>query len=205
MLSFWHFPPNERFVLPMAPLWLLGVATELRHVGGVVRAAFRNPDRGQRVAGAVLVGMMLLVGGWCGWRQVELLVWGLPAAFADHRGRFADTAATMQYIRERLPAEATVLAEMDPTVWLRTGRRGARNIVSTTYWYHNDDAGLEREYADAAAYSKRHGIGYVLLNEWDYARDLTPEAHAAIQRRLRADERLELVYAAGRSGLYRVR
>lgn len=205
MLVVWHFPPNERFVLPMGPLWLLGLYTELAHVGGVVRAAFRNPDRGQRVAGGVLVGVMALVVGWCGARQVDLLVRGLPAALADHAGRFRDTEATMGYIRERLPAEATVLAEMDPTVYLRTGRRGARNIVTTIHWYRSDDAGMERDYGNAAEYCRQRGIGYVLLNEWDYSRDLTPEAHREIQKRLGADGRLERLFSTGRSALYRVR
>ena len=204
-LVVWHFPPNERFVLPMGPLWLLGIYTEFTHVGGVVGKAFRNPDRGQRVAGGVLVGVMVLVAAWCGWRQVELLVDGMPTTLADHRRRFDDTAATMTYIREKLPAEATVLAEMDPTVYLRTNRRGARNIVTTIHWYHNDDAGMERDYANAADYCKRRGIGYILLNRWDYARDLSPAAHEAIQRRLAADGRLELVFSSGPAALYRVR
>jgi hypothetical protein len=205
MLVVWHFPPNERFVLPMGPLWLLGIYTEFTHVGGVVRKAFRNPDRGQRVAGGVLVGMMTIVAGWCVARQAELLVQGMPTTFADHSRRFHDATATINYIREKLPAEATVLAEMDPTVFLRTNRRGARNIVTTIHWYHNDDAGMERDYANAADYCKRLGIGYILLNRWDYSRDLSPAAHAAIQRRLATDGRLELVFSSGPAALYRVR
>lgn len=111
----------------------------------------------------------------------------------------------MGYIRERLPAEATVLAEMDPTVYLRTGRRGARNIVTTIHWYRSDDAGMERDYGNAAEYCRQRGIGYVLLNEWDYSRDLTPEAHREIQKRLGADGRMERLFSTGRSALYRVR
>jgi hypothetical protein len=205
LLVVWHFPPNERFVLPMGPLWLLGIATEFLHVGGVIRAAFRNPDRGQRVAGGVLVGVMAVVAGWCGWRQVDLLAWGIPAAMRDHDRRFRETAAAMEYLRERLPAEASVLSGTDPAVYLRSGRRGAGHFVPTIHWYRTDQKALEREYSDAPGYCKRLGIGYILLHDWEYARDLPPETHAAIHRQLRADARLELVFSSGPAALYRVR
>ena len=58
ILVVWHFPPNERFVLPLAPLLLAGLITELEHLASMIRLALRHKDVGQRVVAA---GMGLVV------------------------------------------------------------------------------------------------------------------------------------------------
>src|SRR5439155_586734 len=58
ILLIWHFPPNERFVLPFFPLLLAGLVAEVEYI---VRAARRHKDFGQRVAGMMISGAMLFV------------------------------------------------------------------------------------------------------------------------------------------------
>ena len=49
ILAVWHYPPNERFVLPLFPLLLAGLFTELDHLAGMLRKALRHKDPAQRV------------------------------------------------------------------------------------------------------------------------------------------------------------
>ena len=62
ILILWHFPPNERFVLPLLPLVLAGLVTEFEQLYANIRAAFRHKDRSQRVAAGIFgVGVWLVV------------------------------------------------------------------------------------------------------------------------------------------------
>ncbi|MFN8814967.1 MAG: ArnT family glycosyltransferase [Acidobacteriota bacterium] len=205
MLIVWHFPPNERFAMPVAPLWFLGIFSEFTHILGTIHKAFQKPDFGQKIAGAVIALLLLSTLGWCASRQFSLVTSDLPVFFSSQSRRFHDSEPTIRYIRENLPADATILAEMDPTLFLRSGRRAAGYILNTVHWYRGDEDARAAAYSDAAQYCKRLGIRYVLLNQWDFSRDLTPEAHDTILRRLPADPRLELVYSSGPSALYRIR
>ena len=59
ILMLWHFPPNERFVLPLYPLLLAGLVTELAHLAKMLRAAFGHKDRGQRMVAAIFSAEVL--------------------------------------------------------------------------------------------------------------------------------------------------
>ncbi len=61
MMLIWHFPPNQRFVLPLAPLLLAGFWSEATHFAGLVQAAFRHKDRSQRVVAYGFTGFLLLI------------------------------------------------------------------------------------------------------------------------------------------------
>src|ERR1700676_4230672 len=49
-LAGWHYPPTERFVLPLFPLLIVGLITELEHLWNVIRKTLHHRDAGQRVA-----------------------------------------------------------------------------------------------------------------------------------------------------------
>jgi hypothetical protein len=63
ILLIWHYPPNERFVLPLFPLLLAGLIEELDHIVEMLRGAFRHKDAGQRIAGRVLAAGVVTVFG----------------------------------------------------------------------------------------------------------------------------------------------
>ena len=58
MLVIWHFPPNERFVLPLAPLAFAGLVTEMEHFVGMAREGLKHREASQRVAAAVMLGLV---------------------------------------------------------------------------------------------------------------------------------------------------
>ena len=53
ILAVWHYPPNERFVLPLFPLLIAGLATELEHFWNMLRKALHHKDVSQRVMATV--------------------------------------------------------------------------------------------------------------------------------------------------------
>ncbi len=63
ILLIWHYPPNERFVLPLYPLLIAGLVEELDHLVQMLRPGFRHKDAGQRIAARVLAGGVVLVFG----------------------------------------------------------------------------------------------------------------------------------------------
>ena len=64
MLVVWHFPPTERFVLPIFPLLAAGLVVELEHLTQMLRTAFRHKDVSQRVvAGGFALVVLALFGG----------------------------------------------------------------------------------------------------------------------------------------------
>ena len=66
VLLLWHGIPNQRLVLPLAPLLLAGFWTEAVHFGALVRTSLKHPDRSQRV---VAYGFAGFLGGDSGDRR----------------------------------------------------------------------------------------------------------------------------------------
>jgi hypothetical protein len=205
ILVVWPFPPTERLVLPVVPLWLVGLYTELRRLGANIFAVFRKPEMSQRVAGGVITACLAGLLVYCGWRQFELMTVGLPRFYEEHAERLVKSEPVMAWIRANLPADAKILAEVDPLVYLRTGRRGAGVFQNTIHWYRENHGERTEGYLRGPEYAREQRIGYLLLNEWDYSRDMPAEEQARMLRGLRSDPRLELLFSSGPSAIYRVR
>jgi len=204
MLAVWHFPPNERFMLPIAPLWLAGLWTEMAHLAANVRSALHHRDRSQRIVAAgfgAFVAALLL---FCGWKMADASRTLLPSTYALEAQRLRDTQPMMDWIRANLPRDARLMSEKDPTLFLRTGLRGGKRFPPTAYWYREDFHGLAQAFLDSPRFSREHGFTHLYVDDWDYARDLTPEAHRAILDGFRRHPQLELLHESGRSRLYRV-
>ncbi len=207
MLVFWHFPPTERLMLPIAPLWLAGLYLELRKLGENIYKVFQKPETSQKVAGGIIGGLLAGALLFCGWRQWELLTDGLPQFYEEHAQRLEQSEASMQFIREKLPADARFLSENDPLLYLRTGRQGSglEMILNTIHWYREDHAARTADHAEAPAYARKHHLDYFLLNDWDYGRDMPNEEQQKLLKSLRADGRLEQIFVSGSTAIYRVR
>ncbi len=205
ILIIWPFPPTERLMLPVVPLWLAGLYLELRRLAMNILSVFRKPETSQKVAGAVITALLSLTLLYCGYRQWNLLTNGLPQFYEDHASRIQRSEPAMQWIRANLPTEARVLSANDPLLYLRTGRRGAAIIQNTIHWYREDHAARTADYIAAPAYAQKHRLEYLLLNDWDYSRDMPTEEHAKLIQSLRANPSLELLFSSGPSQVYRFR
>jgi hypothetical protein len=206
LLAVWNFPPTERLVLPIAPLWLAGLLTEMKHLAANIAAVFGKPDRGQKFAGALVAVVLSSAFLYCGARQSQLISAGLPKFFQDHVERLQQSEPAMAWIRQNLPSGATFLCENDPLLFLRTGRRGAGLVfLPTIHWYRNDQDARTAGFASAARFATERNLGYFLLNDWDYSRDMPSGQHAKLIRTLKQEPRFELLFRDGPTSVYRLR
>lgn len=205
MLVFWHFPPNERFMLPIAPLWFLGFWTEMRNLAVNVAKVFRQKKTEQKVAGAVMASLVTAAMAGCAWRQFDLLTNTLPEFYELHARRLAESESAMSWIREKLPPTAHFLAENDPLLYLRTGRRGVGMMLTTIHWYRDDHAARTADHADAPEHARPLGLQYFLLNDWDFARDMPADENRKLHERFRNDSRMVEVHRSGPTAIYRFR
>jgi hypothetical protein len=205
LLALWYYPPNERFMLPIAPLWLTGFYTEMKRVADNIAGVFRKPEMSQKIAGTVIVGLFGILFLLCGARQWTLVTEGLPRFYTEHAERLQQSEPAMIWIRENLPIGALFVAENDPLLYLRTGRRGAGLFPPTIFWYREDQPARTAAYIDAPAFGRTQNLGYLLLNAWDWSGDMPAAEHSRMIDLLKHDSRLERIFISGPTAVYRIR
>ncbi len=173
ILLVWHFPPDQRFVFPLYPLLLMGLATEIRNICGALRLAWTKPAFADRFAvagfGAALAGRgrfrdflhCLRIGAFCS-RSIRVL---------SDRFRSAPRRLRMARSQSR-PSDANVYAYQDPVVYLYTGLKACRLPIPPKFYYHGDDDGIDKLMGSMADFARGHRLEYLLLTPDDYYRDL---------------------------------
>lgn len=203
MLLVWHYPPNERFVLPLCPLLVMGLASEIESLTSMLRLGLRHREMGQRVAGAVLTAVtgIVIVAG-CG-LQLYLTFDFLRESEADYRARLADFRAAYTWIDAHLPASAEVLSNDDTLLYAYTGRRGNCAPLMPRWWYSEEHAKTVQVFRDIVPYSRSRGFGYVYATSDDLAR-WTSEDIGAVEQSIRENRQLTPLFAKGIGTLYQV-
>jgi hypothetical protein len=128
----------------------------------------------------------------------------LPETYAVEAQRLKTTEPAMAWMRAHLPSDARVMSENDPMLYLRTGLRGAKRFPPTIYWYRETMKDLRDVYLDTPRFARELGFTHLYFNDWDYARDLSEEAHREIIAGLKKHPKLELLFESGESHIYRI-
>ena len=132
LLLVWHYPPDERFLFPIMPVFVAGCWQEIAVLRGRLpkRLAARRP-----IAAAVAAAVCLWIGlGW--WHSFR---------FLDEIREIARLNRTVYaWIARNTPSDATFLAYDDVVLHLYTGRTGYRPVVPTRFFYRDDEAAVER-------------------------------------------------------------
>jgi hypothetical protein len=171
MLLVWHYPPNQRFVLPIFPLAAAGLVAELEHFFHMLRAAFRRKDTGQRVVGGIfaMVVFSILAGAF----TLELLMTFkfMPQVARAARAQLIETRATYTWIEQHLPASAAILSDDDAALYLYTGHRGNSAMVMPRWWYDGDQQKITSFYKDVVPYCRSRGLDYFLATSSEHSAD----------------------------------
>ncbi len=204
-LLFWHYPSNQRLLFPLAPLFLAGLYAELAAVFSMLRAGWKRPDRGQRVAAAAIAGMVasLLLAGVI--LQGITLSVVLPRTFALCRRDMLAERASFRWIDENLPRQARVLTHDDAFLYLSTGRKAMRVTLPPKPYYFEDRASLLAIEPELAPYARQRGFNYVSGFPFDAVLGADGGLGRELQTRLSEDPALSPVYQAGSTSLYRLR
>jgi hypothetical protein len=206
MLVLWHFPPTERFVLPLFPLLAAGLVAELEHLAQMFRAGFKHVDIGQRAVAAILAfGFAAIVCGALG-LQLFLSLRGLHGQAADARSELAEMRKTYAWIDRNTSISAPILSNDDPLLYLYTGHEGNTAPLLSRWWYAEDHEKFVDFFRRVAPYCRSRGIKYVLSTKSDMSRWTGDEDTAAVQQAMRENPDLEKLYEAPDGAvLYRVR
>jgi len=204
-LLVWHFPPNERFVLPMLPLALAGLLTEIEHLASMLRAGLRHRDTGQRVvaAGMLLAVASILIGA------VGLQIYVgqvlLPEQQSAHRISNASRTAAYDWIRAKLPPNALLLSSEDALVFLHTGRHAMRRTLPPSYWYREDHARIIDWMSNIRAFTEEHGLTYFSFTGVDFRQGIASNDQEAIEKAIHASPDLSPLYQTETAAVYRLR
>jgi len=161
MLALWAWPPT-RFLAPLLPIMLFYAYLGARQAGEWARLA---PHRAGWVIGGL--GMLLAVqSGQALARSVrEVAVHGrvgIPNLDLDD---WAETQHLLAWIREHTPADAVVMGNIDPLVYLFTGRQALRGFRQDPYLLHYSFDPAARPSGDAPEWMEsaaEQGAGYLV-------------------------------------------
>jgi len=204
-LVVWHFPPNERFVLPFLPLALAGLMTEMEHLASMLRKGLSHRDASQRVvaAGMLLAVASVLIGAVA--LQVYVGQVLLPEQETARRVANADRVAAYDWIRTKLPRDATLLSSEDALLFLNTGRHAMRRTLPPPYWYREDHARIIDWMSNFRAFTQEHGLTYFVFSGIDFRQGITSDDGYAIQEAIRSSPDLSPLYQAETATVYKLR
>jgi hypothetical protein len=206
MLIVWHFPPTERFVLPIFPLLAAGLVTELEHLIDMLRAAFRHKDASQRAVAGVFALIVFAIFGSALALQLFMTFKAMPGQAAEDRAHLADTKQTYSWIAQNLPPEAGILSNDDPLLYLYTGHRGNSAPLLPRWWYAGDHASLVGFFANIVPYCRDRGFEYLLSTSSDMSRWTGEEDAQAVQRVIQKNPQLEAIHTGSDGAtIYRIR
>ena len=197
-LLFWHYVPDERFLLPVFPVLLAGLSAEVLNLVRVARASR------QRVAAGVVWAALAALVALAAVRAGAALVSVLPRFVAYHRGLLESHRPVYRWMEANLPRDAALLAYQDPLVYLYTGRPACRLVIPAKPLYRGDRRALEKMFEAPAAYACRKRLSYAVLTPIDFNAELTEPERRAAARLLRRDPRLRPLYESAAASIYRV-
>jgi hypothetical protein len=206
MLIVWHFPPTERFVLPIFPLLAAGLVVELEHLGQMLRTAFRHKDVSQRVvAGGFAVVVVAIFGGALA-LQLFVTFKAMPDQARVDRENLRETRETYAWISQHLRAGAGILSNDDPSLFLYTGHPGNYAPLMPRWWYASDHEKIIGFFKDVVPYCRMRGFEYILATSADVGRWTGEEDAPAVERAMTENPLLERVYRAPSGAtIYRVK
>jgi hypothetical protein len=200
----WHYPPHNRFVLPILPVLLAGFWTELKHLAGIVRQSFRKPKREDRIAAAVVTAGLAVFALFAASRIHYGLTDFLPGVLGHHRRALAANLEAYRWISKNAPPEARIFAYGDPLVYLYTGRKACSLRLPPKLLYKGDNRGIEEFVYSLPNFVREFHLDYVLFTLGDFQLDSPEVGFAALKRVLNENATFQLRYQGPQAAVYRV-
>jgi hypothetical protein len=205
LLLVWHFPPNERFVLPLFPLALAGLLVEGEHFVSLLQSSRRHKDRSQRVVAVGMIGGAATFAAALLALQVYVGFVYLPADARSHRAEKLERERSYRWLAANTPQDAAVLSADDGLLYLYTGRKAMRRPVPPFLWYREDHAGTVAWLGEPEQFARAHGLAYFDFAGIDVSLGVGDEDSAAIMKKLTASRELEPLLRQGKITLYSIR
>lgn len=195
LLLVWDFPPNDRFLIPVLPLLILGLWTEASHLGRIARHAWRRPERSQKAAAVVAGSLVVCLAAALVARNADAAWNILPALAGQRRAAAARSRPLYEWIARHTPPDATFFAGSDPPLYLYTGRQATSVRTPMRDYYRVDRAAILAESAKLAEFARARRLDYLLLTPTDFEFGPLPDQQRRAAREAVArDTQLRTVY-----------
>jgi hypothetical protein len=203
LLLVWHFPPDQRFVFPLYPLLLMGLATELGNIWRILRLTWAKPAFADRFAAAGAGALLAGIAAFAGFCTIFGLAHFIPDLFASYRADFEARRPAYEWIARHAPADAKVYAYEDPLVFLYTGHKACRLPIPPKLLYHSDDGAIVKLMGSMADFARGNRLDYLLLTPDDYHRDLNERGTRGLTEAMQSGS-FQQVYASKGAAIYRL-
>ena len=195
LMLFWHCPPDLRLFAHLAPLLVLGLWFECRHIWRLARCR-------KGMTGMLAAGSVLAFGAYLGCSIVHARLVALPALERLARVEMAARRTGYAAIRQITPANATLLSDQDVLLSLNTHRSAYRTIHSPRLFYPIQKDRIRAAFA-ALPDSSIRPWDYVLVGRFDWRHELDAENREKLRREIESRSDLELVWRGDVGSLYR--
>jgi hypothetical protein len=185
------------------PLAFAGLLVEMERLTAMVRTCLRHKDTSQRVAAALMAGVVVLILGGSFALQAYVGTAFLKATAQQHRVRNVDHRVAYAWMRANLPSGAAVIAYNDPVLYLYTGHASISRPLPPALWYAEDHARSLELYRELPEYAREHGADYIYYTTADLRRDMGDSDTTAIEESIRSNNRFTQIYQSGIGTIYR--
>ena len=200
MLLLWHFEPNQRFVLPLAPLLLAGFCFEMVHLAGLLSAAATNRNLIPRMAARSLAGCLLTILTVGLILQIGMSIGVVPQLARNDRANTREYSSLYHWIAQNLPPTANILWQDDTALYLATGHHSVSYVVPPRQFEATGrNAGEAARFRHIDEYAREQHLGYILVAK------IGLRHNDEVLRVAAANPNLELVHEEAGGVLYRVR
>ena len=202
ILLVWHFPPDERFLLPILPLLLAGFATEGEHLAGIMKDGWSR-SRPNRILACGLAAGLAAVAGLAIVLDVEALFYQFPGIIAQHRTVLASKRAAFRWIAQNTP-DGSFFAYDDVVFFLYTGHHAVSLPVLPMPFYREDRNGILQPIRAMPSFAREQNLEYLLLTATDFHRELPGPERAEARKILTQEPDFETAYQSDLCTVYRV-
>jgi hypothetical protein len=199
----WHYPPNERFLIPILPLFAYGAQAELRHLGALLRTAWHSGKSDQRVTAGIIA---VALGAVCLWGCSMVIVahcFILPGLTPRYRAQLESNRKVYEWINQNISPAEPILTAYDATAFLYTGHPASRLPNFPKQYYRQNRQAVARAYAEVPAFARSRGVRYLMLCETDFDTDLFVKA-IVDWKRLTSGPSYRLLVKAPMTELYEI-
>jgi uncharacterized membrane protein len=201
VLLLWSFPPNERFLLPLAPLIIAGMIVEFTRIAQAMRISFKHKEKSQRTAGYIIATVATCLIAFCIYTELAVRFEMMPAAMDSERTRANQRKPMYEWISRNTTPETKILAGYDAALYLSTGRRSAHLILDPIHWYREEKVTPQQQ---VDAYTNTPGYDMILWTPYDRRNDVDSDEQVAVGRALASSKSVQYVQEFPNISLMRI-
>lgn len=201
LMIFWHYPPDQRLFVPLAPLFIAGLWTEFRYLWTLARCTLEAGKLSARMVAAAFLAGLCAFGLFVPYSLGKARLADLPDLESDSRVHTAQLRAAFAAIAKLTPKDAVILSDQDVLVTLYTGRTSYRTIAAPRLFYPPRMDLVRNAFADMP-HSTLKRWDYALVSRADWRHTLDGEDRGRLLTRIAQRADLQVVWRDEAATLY---